>query len=102
MAKVTVKSTKPFLSGGSAHMSGKNTAGPQKPAQTASEGSSSAKFASGGPSGTMKKFSGSNPMRPGVTSAPGGSGGAKFASGGTNKMFGPRGSQAKIPGQTGQ
>lgn len=47
MAKVSIKA-KTFVRGGGGHMFGKQSAGTQKPGQTATMGSGGGKFASGG------------------------------------------------------
>jgi hypothetical protein len=62
-SKVLSSSSKDFVKGGSGHMSGKNSAGPQVPGQTASLGRSSARFASGG-SGHMFGKQTSKPKHP--------------------------------------
>lgn len=85
------------MKGGSHHMVGKQSAGPQKPGQSAQEGKSSAKYASGG----NNHMVGQKPVgsqAPGVSAVDGRGGDNKFEiKGGTTKMVGNRGSQTAKP-----
>ncbi len=53
--KTKSKSSPKFVDAGGNRMSGKNSAGPQVPGQSASMGRGGGNFAKGGPSGRMSK-----------------------------------------------
>lgn len=85
-----------FIKGGSAHMSGKNNAGPQTAGALSAGGAKkTGKFIEGG-GGKMFGKQHAGPQAPGVAqTSPGAD--SKFASGGSTKMFGHSGSQTAKP-----
>lgn len=59
-SKVKSKSSPEFVSTGGGHMSGKNSAGPQVPGQSASMGRGGGRFAAGGKHGMAGKQTSKN------------------------------------------
>lgn len=100
MSSSKVKSSKSGgfgVNGGSGHMSGKNTAGPQKPGVSSQQGASSAKFASGG-NGHMIGQKTVGAQAPGGSAVDGKGGNNNFSvKGGSGHMVGNRGSQPAKP-----